>query len=297
MSDPHRVLLIADPARQRGAAFERAFQIAQRAKAHVHVAILRRSRAIDFASWIFRDGAATAREAYLEADRGWVNGEAAILRGRGVDCTASATWSARPECDIVRLAREQGTDLVVKDARDLQRAGRLHMTPLDAYLIRHCPVPLMLVKTDSVAVPRRVIAAVDVHSRNENAEALNTRVIATARAHALSNSAELHLACVFQPRLLAASLAEPMRTVFRARARAHGVPEGRRHFLTGSPDVELARLSRGLHSDLLVIGSPRRTGKVEEVLSSHTAEWVQLSTAADVLAMKPAGYPGAATAS
>lgn len=296
MSDIHQILLIADPARQRGAAFDRAFRIAQLTGARIHVAILRRSRAIDLASWIFKEGAATAREAFLDADRGWVNGEATILRGRGVDCTASATWSARPECDIVKIAKEQGADLVVKDARDLQRAGRLHMTSLDAYLIRHCAVPLMLVKADSVAARRRVIASVDLHSRNENAEALNARVIATARAHALSNSAELHLACVFRPDLLSRSLAEPMRAAFSARAKAHGVPEGHRHFLIGSPDVELARLSHGLHSDLLVIGSSFRKGIVEEALSENTAEWVQLSTAADVLAVKSAGFPREATA-
>ncbi|HEV2286836.1 MAG TPA: universal stress protein, partial [Steroidobacteraceae bacterium] len=94
----------------------------------------------------------------------------AALRGARVTCTAS--WDYPPHEAIVRRALETRADLVIALTRHHGPGARLLLRNTDWELIRHCPMPLLLVKTSRAYVKPAVIAAVDpFHARPADLDA------------------------------------------------------------------------------------------------------------------------------
>lgn len=298
MSQYQRILLIADPALRRTPAFERAAWLAGTTGAALHIALFDRNAAIAAVSLVDVAGAEGAREAWLAHRRAWLAEQDAQLSRNGLRVTTDAVWAHPAHVEALAHIAEYRPDLVIKDVQHEPLLKRLVLQSLDWHLLRDCAAPVLLVNSLAHAVPRRIIAAVDV-ARPPSAADFDGQVIKAALALAIQCNAELHLAHAFDftvdtmsglPVDFSGQLYETLNRLyhetFTKLAQELGVPPERAHYLGGPPALALARLARSSETDVLVLGTHQRHG-MDRVLLGSTAEAILDTAPCDVLVVKP----------
>ena len=205
---------------------------------------------------------------------------------------------------ILRQARISKADMLIIEARKHGVFARLLLTQTDFELIRHCPVPLLIVKGRAAWRSPRILAALDPFHSNDKPSALDGEIIAAADSVAGLVRGSVHAAHIYLP--LGSYVAElPMAPVslaaVPAQEKAHrqgvrrrfnehliryGIPKNRGHLLGGDPAIELPRLARSLRAGLIVMGAVSRSG-LKRIFIGNTAERVLDSLQCDVLVVKP----------
>lgn len=221
--------------------------------------------------------------------------------------------------EIIRHVIARDIDFVVKTAEPLTGLHRLLFASTDQHLLRKCPCPVWLQKPDAAAVPRHVLAAVDVDLEDaaepETLRSLNRRVIETARLIAAPSGAQmtvLHawdaigegLVWAFSSRDDPSIAADRyVNAVLHTRERAmtelvretavtpqdDDGPNLVSRLVRGSPEQVIETQSRNLSVDVIVMGTVARTG-LSGVFIGNTAENIINSLECPVLAVKPDGF-------
>jgi universal stress protein E len=210
--------------------------------------------------------------------------------------TAEVTWAEDMKQDILDHVTEMQPDLLIKEVEHVSALKRAFFTPLDWHLLRQCPIPVYLVGGSGHALPRKVVAAVDVSDLQPANSELNERIIQQASNLALQCDAELHLlyACDLSNVYLAdmgglalSDLTKEMRTTdeqtFLKLAGRYGVPSDRRHFVLGHPVSALSDFANDQHVDVIVMGRVQYHG-LEKLLGS-TTEHILYQVSCSVLAV------------
>jgi universal stress protein E len=199
------------------------------------------------------------------------------------------------EQDILDHVKELQPDLLIKEIQQESALKRAFFTPLDWHLLRHCPIPVYLVGGGH-ALPRKVVAAVDVSDTEPANSELNERIIQQATNLALQCDAELHLlyACDLSGVYLAdmgglalSDITKELRTTeeqsFIKLAGLYGVPSDRRHFVLGHPVSALSDFANEQQVDVIVMGRVQYHG-LEKLLGS-TTEHILYQVPCSVLAV------------
>ena len=204
---------------------------------------------------------------------------------------------------ILRQVRISKADLLIIEARKHNVFARLLLMQTDFELIRHCPVPLLIVKGRAAWRRPRILAALDPFHTNDKPRALDGEIIAAADAVAHLVRGSVHAAHVYRP--LASYVADlPLAPMAQATDPAqekayrrsvkqrfyealgrHGVPKSRGHVIVGDPALVLPRLARSLRAGLIVMGAVSRSG-LKRIFIGNTAERVLDSLKCDVLVVK-----------
>jgi universal stress protein E len=205
---------------------------------------------------------------------------------------------------ILRQVRISKADLLIIEARKHNVFARLLLTQTDFELIRHCPVPLLIVKGLAAWRSPRILAALDPFHSNDKPSALDGEIVAAAGTMAELVRGSVHAAHIYLP--LDSYVADlPMAPVALAGIPAqekalrqnvrrrfyddlgrYGIPRKRGHLVGGDPAVELPRLTRSLRAGLIVMGAVSRSG-LKRIFIGNTAERVLDSLKCDVLVVKP----------
>lgn len=281
-------------------AVERAAELARASGAALHLCVFDHDPAVEFAAG--RSGpdiAEHAKRDIMRGHEGALEQVAARLAGREHPVECDVVWAPDMARAVVGKAVQVGAQLVVKDARHESAVRRLLFTPLDWKLMRLLPCEVMLVGSAAPVRPRRIVAAIDVWAESAATDGLNERVMEAATRLAEDFDARLDFVSVFpffpslQNRALPSSkamYAEANSTHYEAFSKfveAHGIPEDRRHRLSGLPAAELIRFAAEQDVDVLVLGSLHRQGWDRFFLGS-TAEAVGQESTADVVLVKSA---------
>ncbi|MFJ2690760.1 universal stress protein [Pseudomonas sp. NPDC087336] len=280
MSQYQRLLLIINPALRHTSAINHAAELAKASGANLHIAALIPS--FKWLSLLEEGDRKLARERYLQDHRDWLEVQAKNLHGAGIEVTNEVVWAQDMKQDILDHVAELQPDLLIKDIQHESALQRAFFTPLDWHLLRHCPVPVFLVGRSGAALPRRVVAAVEVSDSESADNELNEQIIKQAASLALQCGAELHLlyACDIAAGYLAdmgglalADLTRELRTdleqSFLRLAGRFGVPPDRRHFIQGHPVSVLSEFANDHDVDVIVMGRVQSHG-VGKLLGSTT---------------------------
>ncbi|MBS0366538.1 MAG: universal stress protein [Proteobacteria bacterium] len=240
-------------------------------------------------------GHAQRRLEHLARDR--------TLRGLRVTCTVA--WDYPPHEAIVRRAARSHADLVVAAVRAHPPGARLLLHNTDWELIRHCPVPVLLVKSYRAWRKPAVIAAVDPFHAHARPAELDARLLELGSGYARLLKGQLHVFHAFTPLLEtvpfdgvplaalppeveAAHQAQIERTVGELAAAAR-VPAGRRHVCMGGVVDELRRVTRKTRAGLIVMGAVSRSA-LKRMFIGNAAERVLDKLDCDLLVVKPRGF-------
>ena len=255
-------------------------------------------RDLDIKSW--QREIQTARREQLER-------VAARVRKHGIDVDVAADWDYPPSEAIIRKAQRIGADLVVVENHHGtgRHPARWLLSYTDWELLRHCPLPVLLVKNRRLYHRPRVLAAIDpmhVHAKPANLDRQILRAGAQL-VHALHG--ELHALHVFTPLLpmIAAMPDGPVvdaalrqdeleRAARRAMTRAVDGFEVKRshcHLVEGRATEMIPRSARREHAAIVAMGIVSRSG-LKRFFIGNTAEHVMDGVNADILVVKPPDF-------
>jgi universal stress protein E len=115
----------------------------------------------------------------------------AELRSQGLDVRASFR-KGRPHVEIIREALAGGHDLVIATARGKDGHGLTYFGSTVRKLLRYCPVPVWVVPPGPARF-RKILAAVDAYSPDEEHGVLNGKVIDLALSLAEIDDAQVRV--------------------------------------------------------------------------------------------------------
>lgn len=204
---------------------------------------------------------------------------------------------------IVRQAVATKADLIISGTRSRGLADRLVLRHTDWELVRHSPVPLLLVKSDRLRAKAVVLAAIDPLHANAKPTRLDRQILDVAHGMSTVFKGPLHAIHAYMPLsiMMAASIGEPLvwnstqldadyskRVVrtFTRELRGTAIPADRRHLCIGDAAKELIACAAQIRATLVVMGAISRSG-LERLFVGNTAEHVLDELACDVLIVKP----------
>lgn len=176
-------------------------------------------------------------------------------------------------------------------------------TSLDIQLLRETRIPLHLVHQASHALPRKILAAVDLSRPEDQFEGFNDQIISEALKLALQCNAQIELLYAYDlgsmyldsggsrehsflfDSNLAQTLHEAQSEAFQALAERNGIAAEHRHLRLGDPAKVLALFMDNNDIDVLVMGSYHHRG-IGWFIGS-TAERVLHRLSSSVLVISP----------
>jgi len=222
-----------------------------------------------------------------------------------------------PFLEIIRAVLRDKYDLVIKTPQPQVGMKKLLFGSTDMHLLRKCPCPVWMIKSGQLPPYRRILAAVDLESSNNNTrrDDLNFKILEMASSLALSEPGELHVVNAWQAvgeGIVAMNLdlhsveldtwLDEQRTAFEDGLKVFmtALPKilGQKgadyiapqvHLIRGSAEIAIPKLVKEKQIDLIVMGTVARTG-LAGFFMGNIAESVLNQINCSVLALKPSGF-------
>lgn len=225
----------------------------------------------------------------------------------GVRVTCTASWDYPPHEAIIRRALATRTDLVIAATRHHIPGGRLLLRNTDWELIRHCPVPLLLMKSRRPYRKAVVLAAVDPFHRHARPADLDKRLLDTGGLFARLLHGTLHIfhaymplitvqppamtavAPVLVPQEIEDAHGKQIGRAIRQLADTVGISRTRTHVYMGDVAGELGAATTRTGANIVVLGAVSRSA-LARVFIGNTAERVLERLKCDLLVVKPRGF-------
>lgn len=209
--------------------------------------------------------------------------------------TAKAVWSKDISKAICKFCENHDVDLVIKSGH---RSETWMYTSTDWQLFRYCKSPVMITAGKGWKKKPRILAAVDLGSRNKAKIKLNHSVIEQAKALAQDLNDEVHLVYALKvPEVLAdMDLIDPRKYVAEKRKKLaplieklceeYQLKKENVHIKQGDASKVVPSIANKVKADALVCGSMARKG-VKAKLMGNSAEAIVQKLYTDILVVKP----------
>ncbi len=230
---------------------------------------------------------------------------AAPLRARGLIVeTSTADIADSLYAALLKRIRHTMADFVVKETHHHSFARRTFLSNTDWQLIRHCRLPLLLVKPKPWSLNPRIVAAIDPDHVNDKPAVLDRRIVDYASFVTQRLGGKLHVAHAYLPEAIVAQAISSMpraievlasETLQHEEQRKHAqiaqllndlrVTPANLHIKLASPIEFLAQLAEMLPADIITMGAIARSGLSRAFIGS-TAEDILERLSCDALIVK-----------
>ncbi|WP_022964646.1 universal stress protein [Halopseudomonas pelagia] len=304
MNIQHMLVVIDPTTEDAQPCLQRAEELAARwPQAHITLFICEYNSALDGGIFTNDAGLQKARASLIEHRRQNLERMAQPLRDKGLAVSVEAVWGKRLTRHILAAVSTHKPDLVLKTTHYHNRLKRLLLSNSDWDLIRHCEVPVWLVKKAGERLARLAISVDPLHEADKPA-ALDLKLIACGRSLAAPLEAELHLVHCYNPlpRTLvfdasiisdydsyAGDIRKRHADAFESLAGSNDIADSARHLLQGYPEEAIPDFVEQRNINLLVMGAVSRS-RLDSALLGHTAERLLDDCACDILVVKPDGF-------
>ena len=229
---------------------------------------------------------------------------AARLKVHGLDVSTSVEYDYPAHDAIIRRACLTGADLIVAGSPNDRHAaaGLLRLT--DWELLRHSPMPVLLVKRSRPYRHPNVLAAVDPCLAHSKPLQLDEEVLSVGSTLADALRGKLHAVHAYMPivigsaaKSVSTNLIHQLDTLAAAEAKAQfervlehsDIPRTRRYLVGDLPAAAISEVARRTHSDIVVMGALSRSG-LKRLIIGNTAERLLGELPCDLLIVKPAQF-------
>ena len=221
-----------------------------------------------------------------------------------------------PFLEIIRAVLRDDHNLVIKSPDDPDFLDRIFGSD-DMHLLRKCPCPVWLIKSQAPKNYRRILAAVDIDGsyppmEMESRRRLNRQILELASSLAVADFSELHVVhawdAIGETAMRGAFLDMPQEEVDsyveqvrqqRGKSLKKLLSElsgevleylkPKPHLVKGWARKEIPALAKEIDADLVVMGTVARTG-IPGFIMGNTAETILNQLDCSVLAIKPTGF-------
>jgi nucleotide-binding universal stress UspA family protein len=225
--------------------------------------------------------------------------------------------------EVIKDVLKNDRDLVVKCPNEEPWFKRL-VGSNDMHLLRKCPCPVLLLKSEMTGACQKVLATIDVsdspveqEKKNRVQQQLNRQVLEFSSSFALADSAELHIGSVwdmygedFLRHGAFSQMTDESVDKYVEKARKEVINkvdacvremssyigkeainyiQPRVHLVKGLPAKEIPIMAEKYDIDLIVMGTIARTG-IPGLIIGNTAEAILEQVNCSVLAIKPEGF-------
>jgi universal stress protein E len=247
-------------------------------------------------------GAAHAKQGYLHGEEKRLQAIADQLEQAGVDVSIDTVWEVDSEQGILLKIERYAPDLVVKSCRYHHRLAEYLFGNLDWQLVRHCAVPLLLIRPNPWNSSPAVVAALDPLQEKQRPANLDNVVLRSGESivehiggvlHLFSAYHALPTSVVFDDTLmlnfedLQSRLAEQHRQAMADLLAGHGLEQASLevHLANGEVHHELPRYAADINADIVVMGGMERDTP-QRLFVGSTTENVLDHLQADVLVVR-----------
>ncbi|WXL27990.1 universal stress protein [Ectopseudomonas mendocina] len=267
------ILVVVDPSQNEDLALKRAKLIASVTQSHLHILICDKKT----------DHSALLCDLTEE------------LNNEGFSVTSQQAWNESLHQTIVTVQQSEGCGLVVKQHSHDSLLKKAILTPDDWKVLRYCPAPVLLVKTDTSWTDGVILAAVDVGNSDAEHRTLHSTIVSHGYEIATLAQSALHVVSAHPSPMLSAAdptfqLTETIQARYRANCaefqKQYDVTDDRLHIVEGPADVLIPQTAKRLNASVVVVGTVARTG-LSGVLIGNTAEVILDTLETDILVLKP----------
>lgn len=251
-----------------------------------------------------QEGADRAKLSYLGAEEKQLSRIANQLIKSGVEAAADVAWEADVEKGCLIKIDRFKPDMVVKSCRLHHRLAEHLFGNLDWQLIRHCPVPLLLIRPKPWKSTPVVVTSLDPLQEKQHPVKLDDQILRAGEAivahiggvlnlfhcyHTLPTSVVFDDTVMLNYDQMRTKLAEDHRQAMADLLNGHGLAkaEATVHLAHGEVHKELPEYAAKTNADLVVMGGIDRSGG-ERLFIGSTTEKVLDHLEADVLVVRAA---------
>ncbi|MCE2597138.1 universal stress protein UspE [Motilimonas cestriensis] len=298
------ILVVIDPTREEQAALSRAAYICQKeenAKLKLFLSVYDFS--FEMTTMLSLEEREAMRSSVIAQQTAWLDELAAPYRNQGLLIDTKVIWHNRPFESIIQETLDYGHDLVVKGTHHHPKLQAVIFTPTDWHLLRKCPEPLLLVKSQDWPEKGTILAAINATAEDDEHLALNDKITHEALDLAKMINAQVSLVNAypstpmtialelpdFNPVEYSDAIKERHQQMLREHGEKHGIPLERQHVIEGLAEDVIPQVAQELNAELVVLGTVGRTG-LSAALIGNTAEHLIDSLNCDLLALKPHDY-------
>lgn len=285
MSFYKKLFVVIDPTSKKQPALLRSADFAAKSKGKV-TAFSAIHKSID------EMGSASSRKsgklAELKAWKEKVTGLAAPYKAKGVKLVQDCSWTSDWYAAVSRAALRAEADLVIKSTFRHGKLKRLLHSTSDFIIMRHSPVPVLLVRERKSFSGKAILAALDIESKDEGHIGLNNAVMKHAHEMADFTGLPLHVVVATSRKpdfshLIQGEEAHPDGDEATL-AHSFGVERARFHIVRGDAKSVIPEQANLLKADMVVLGVSKRSGS-KGVLVGTTAQKILDKLDCDVLAV------------
>lgn len=289
------ILVILDKPKHSQTALARAVEIATASGAHLHLVAFCWLPMAEHREVFDTHQRRALKKAVMHERQTWLEGQVLDTGLAAADVSTQVVWTD----DIAGWVRDYGVEhrprLVVKS---VHHSKTLLHTPLDWQLIRESQQPLLLVAAARRRRSGSILATLDLKHQDRRHQALNLRVLQTARAEAERVGGRLHCVSVVEYsgvlhdlemidiRKKEQQAKQRTRELLDALLEPFGVPRARVHMPAGKVGQGIATVARKINADLLVVGTGARHG-LGAALIGNSAEKILARAPCDLLVIRP----------
>lgn len=208
-------------------------------------------------------------------------------------------WQKQLHDAVIESVRQQSFDLVIKGTQPHHLIDRI-FTHTDWNLLRHCPAPVMLVKSAQPWRHNRLLAAIDATSTDLGHLRINDNILSFAEHLADHFETDLHVANAYPlvsvafamvpevtaPDDIQGYISRQHEEACELWAKKFSIHADHVHVGEGDADHVITDFANAIDADLVVVGTTGRKG-IAGVLIGNTAEALVDKVHCDVLVIKP----------
>ena len=235
--------------------------------------------------------AKTLREEHSEVNAKKADALAQLARDAGLSVNVVALWGSPAHRSLVERIAATQPSLVIKSTSHHNRLARIFLANEDWELVRHCPVPLLLVKGLPWSEPPIFVAAVDPDHLRDKPQSLDQKLVAHMMELRDRFGGEAHL--FHYDWLPPLSGLYPLRMDARSESAklaelgaVNGIDPAHCHWTDVVINDSLPALVEEIDAAVVVMGAISRSG-IDRVFVGSTAERLLDELVCDVLVVKP----------
>ena len=253
----------------------------------------------DQASQLADTASNSVKQALLRQAKLWLDSLTEQDSCKSLRTNTEVHWQKHLHDAAIESARDTEFDLVIQSTQKHGLIDRL-FSHSDWNLMRHCPAPVMMVKSPDAWKHNRILASIDATSADKGHTLINDNILSYAEHLADHFDTDLHIANAYP--MVAVALAmvpevsppediqnyitDQHKEATARWAEKFNVAEDHVHVLEGDAEQVVPDVAAEIEADLVVVGTVGREG-LSGVLIGNTAEALVDKLSCDVLVIKP----------
>jgi universal stress protein E len=300
MLDINHILVVLDSDHPEQHALDRALTLASSMKADITILGSCYEAYCEDSSSLEVETKHQIKSALINNCQLWLDSFLKEAEEKNIEISTEVHWQKNLHNAVMASMNRADFDLVIKGTKPHHGIVDRIFTHSDWNLLRHCPAPVLLVKSSKPWTNNRILASIDATSHDEGHRLINENILDFAEHLADHFSTDLHLvnsypmvalAFAMVPEVTAPDdiqkyITEQHKVECEHYAEKYSINDDHIHITEGDPEDVVEVMAKEIEADLVVIGTVAREG-ISGVLLGNTAERIVDRVSADVLVIKP----------